>query len=358
MKAKATLVLSLACVLGAGLAPGAASAQYAGSNLTGTSGLIAVDKLGNKVRFYDPRTLSEVKALDVPEKAAHELTISYDHRKAYLPIYGDGIYGSNEHPNHKILVVDLPSKSIEGVIDLGDDNLAPHGIAATRDGKLWVVCDRSNRLLLVDPTKKAIEASYQAHGTGAHFLVMLPDESKIYLSNKENDLEVFDVKRRAFVGRIPMRKNGVTKGNGSGSESLTPTPDGRRVLVADNADNDIRVIDTATDREIATVPLRDRALSNPKRSRLVKLMYSPDGKYLVATSYAGGQAWVIDPADLSKQAMLPVAKGPQGIAFAPDGRTALVSSQDSGLLTRIDLPSRRVEGAVDGGTGIEVLAYY
>jgi YVTN family beta-propeller protein len=357
MNAKPALVLGLACALGACLAPLAASAQYAGSNLTGTNGLIAVDKLGDKVRFYDPRTLSELKVLDVPEKSAHELTISYDHRKAYVPIYGDGIYGSNPHPDNKILVVDLPSKSIEGLIDLGD-NLAPHGIAATRDGKLWVVCDRTNRLLLVDPAKKAVEASYQAHGTGAHFLVMLPDESKIYLSNKENDLEVFDVKRRAFVGQIPMRRNGVTKGNGSGSESLTPTPDGKRVLVADNASNDIRVIDTATDREVASVPLRDRALSNPKRSRLVKLMYSPDGRYLVATSYAGGQAWVIDSADLSKQTMLPVAKGPQGIAFAPDGRTALVSSQDSGLLTRIDLPSRKVEGAVDGGTGIEVLAYY
>ncbi len=46
------------------------------------------------------------------------------------------------------------------------------------------------------------------------------------------------------------------------------------------------------------------------------------------------------------------------MAFSPDGRTVLVSSHDSGLLTQIDLDSRRVLGAFDGGVGIEVLAYY
>jgi len=55
---------------------------------------------------------------------------------------------------------------------------------------------------------------------------------------------------------------------------------------------------------------------------------------------------------------VPVAKGPQGIAFAPDGRTALVSSHDSGLLTQIALADGRVLAAYDGGSGIEVLAWY
>jgi hypothetical protein len=36
----------------------------------------------------------------------------------------------------------------------------------------------------------------------------------------------------------------------------------------------------------------------------------------------------------------------------------LVASHDSGLLTRIDLASKRALAAYDGGAGIEVLAYY
>jgi DNA-binding beta-propeller fold protein YncE len=335
----------------------AAPGQYAGSNVTGMQGLIAVDKLGNKIRFYDPVTLAETSALDGPEKSAHELTVSYDHAKAYVPIYGDGIYGANPNPNNKIMIVDLVHRSIEGMVDLGD-NLSPHGIAATRDGKLWVVCDRNNRLLLVDPLGKRIEASYDGNGKGAHFLAMLPDESKIYLSNKEAAMDVFDVMSRTFRPSIAIGKGAIRTGNGSGGESLVPSPDGKRLLVADNYENAIRIFDTTTDREIQTVQLRELALSNIKRSRLVKLLFSPDGKYLVVTSYAGGQAWVIDANDYSHQTMLPVAKGPQGIAFTADGRTALVSSQDSGLITRIDLRTGKAVGVSDGGVGIEVLAFY
>jgi DNA-binding beta-propeller fold protein YncE len=118
------------------------------------------------------------------------------------------------------------------------------------------------------------------------------------------------------------------------------------------------VIDTDTDLEIDRVPLIMNALSNVKRSRLAKLMFSPHGAHLVVTSYASGNAWVIDATDYRRQMLVPVAKGPQGIAFAPDGRSALVASHDSGLLTRIDLDKKRAVAAYDGGNGIEVLAYY
>ena len=40
---------------------------YAGSNVTGDRGLIAVDKVGNKIRFYDPHSLREMKQFDAPE---------------------------------------------------------------------------------------------------------------------------------------------------------------------------------------------------------------------------------------------------------------------------------------------------
>ena len=40
--------------------------------------------------------------------------------------------------------------------------------------------------------------------------------------------------------------------------------------------------------EVDRVPLVSAPLTNPKRSRLAKLMFSPDGRYLVATGYASG----------------------------------------------------------------------
>jgi len=330
---------------------------YAGSNITGSSGLIAVDKVANVIRFYDPESLREMKSFAAPEPAAHELAIAHDRRLAFVPLYGDGIYGSNRKPNNKVLVIDLEAQALADVITLSEFT-APHGMVATSDAKLWVVCDIPNKLLLVDPERRAVEAAYDCPAKGAHLLAMLPDESKLYVSAKEGDLAVFDCRRRSFTARVPLRAPGVMSGNGSGSEGLMPTADGRRLIVIDNARNDLRSIDTTTDSEVDRVLLAQCPLSNPKRSRLAKLMFSPDGRQLVVTSYAGGLAWVIDAADLRGQAIVPVAKGPQGMAFPPDVRSVIVASHDSGLLTRIDLASKRAVAATDGGAGIEVLAFY
>lgn len=325
--------------------------------MTGSHGLIAVDKVGNAIRFYDPRTLKEVKRIDAPEPCVHELAMAPDRKTAFVPLYGDGIYGSNKNPNNKVMAIDLDRQDVRDIIDLGAF-VAPHGMVATSDGKLWVACDLSNTLLLVDPAKRAIEATYAIPGKGSHLIAALPDETKLYLSNKEGDLAVFDFAKRAVTATVPMGAPGVVAGNGRGSEGVAASPDGTRVLVADNDTSELHVIDTATDREIDRVPLMMNALSNVKRSRLIRLSFSPDGAHVIATNYASGLAWIIDGSDYRQQTLVTVAKGPQGAAFAPDGRTALIANHDSGIITQVDLAAKRAVAVYDGGAGIEVLSYY
>lgn len=121
-----------------------------GSNTTGTRGIVAVDKVGNKIRFYDPVTLKESKVIDGPEPCVHELALSHDHTRAYIPLYGDGIYGGNKNPNNKVVVVDLERQEIAVVITLPGGLVAPHGMVTTADGKLWLVCDLPRKLALLD----------------------------------------------------------------------------------------------------------------------------------------------------------------------------------------------------------------
>lgn len=320
-------------------------------------GLIAIDKVGNKIRFYDSDALRQVKEIAAPEPCVHELAISPDRATAFVPLYGDGIYGTNKNPNNKVMIVNLDTLSTRDIIDLGE-HLAPHGMVATRDGKLWVGCDLSNALLLIDPAGRRIEATYKIPGKGAHFIVLLPDETKLYCSNKEGDLAVFDLARRTFTATLPMRGAGITQGNGSGSEGLAVTPDGTRVITVDNHVSELHVIDTTSDHEIDRVPLMMNALTNIKRSRLHRLAVSPDGATLIVTNYASALAWIIDAGNLRRQTLVTMAKGPQGIAFAPDGSNALVANHDSGIITRVDLATKHADAVFDGGSGIEVLAYY
>ena len=331
-------------------------AQNAGSNTTGRTGLIAIDKVDNKIRFYDPVTLLQSKVLDSPGQTVHELAINHDHTTAWIPLYGNGIYGSNNTPNHLMVAVDLMRQEISGQIDVRPC-IGPHGTVVTRAQQLWVVCD-NGKLLEVDAVKQTVLNTYEVPTRGAHMLVLLPDESKLYISSKEDDLIAFDLGTRAFGARVALRKPGVFSGNGSGGEGLAPSPDGRRLLIFDNDRGDLHVIDTRTDQEIDRVPMRMNPPTHLRRTRLHKLMYAPDGRSIVAVNYASGLMWIIDARDLRKQVPLAVSKGPMGIAFAADGRSALVSSHDGGLITRIDLHDKKIIGAVEAGGGIEALAFY
>ena len=78
----------------------ACAARADGVNLnhpTGTHGLLLIDKLGAHVRFFNPLTYQEQSNIAVPQNP-HDFTLSANHAIAYVPIYGDGVYGNNPHP--------------------------------------------------------------------------------------------------------------------------------------------------------------------------------------------------------------------------------------------------------------------
>ena len=94
---------------------------------TGRAGLIAVDKVGNQVRFLDPATFETVHALGGFPSRVHELAISPDGARAFVPIYGDGRHGANPNPGHQIAEIDLHSREHLSTFSVAP-YLAPHGM--------------------------------------------------------------------------------------------------------------------------------------------------------------------------------------------------------------------------------------
>jgi DNA-binding beta-propeller fold protein YncE len=314
---------------------------------TGTSGLIMVDKIGGEVRFFDPATDRELASLvpgpDVSIRP-HELAISRDHRTAYVTIYGDGVYGRNPHPGHTIAIVDLRSHKLVGSIDLSPYQ-APHGIQVDAAGMLYVACDLSRKVLIIDPNKRAIEAAIDIEGTG-HRLALLPDASKLYVANKADRLfvSVVDVKARRMIAKVPMP---------NGTEGIVASPDGKYVLAADLTQPYVHVISTATDTEVQQIPVQGA------EKGIYKIFYSPDGKR-VLTCVSTGQVNIFDAAHLTGPQRVVQSAGTalMGIAFAPDGRTALVGNHGEGTVTRIDLESATVIRTFPAGKGVESLTYF
>ena len=329
----------LALILVAGILP---AASLDPNNPTGKAGLILIDKLGHFARFFDPVTFKEVSSVEL-DVAPHDLAISPDHKTVYIPIYGDGVYGRNPHPGHTIAIIDLVSRKLTGSIDVSPYQ-APHGIQIDAAGMLYVTCDLSRKLLVINPNKRSIEAAIDTEGTG-HWVALLPDGSKAYVANKNDRpfVSVIDLKTRKMTGNVPTP---------DGTQGITASPDGKWVIAVDNGKPELIVIDPSTDVVAVRIPLE----GNPRGA--FKPRFTPDGSKLVVCSL-GQQVNIIDVADPhGKQVVLPVGKDPMGFAVSPDGKTVLVANHGDGTVTAIDVKEGRVIANFKAGTGIETLAYY
>ena len=60
---------------------------------TGTRGLLLIDKVGSYIRFFDPVTFKERSSIAVATKP-HDFVLTADRKTAYVPLYGDGIFGT------------------------------------------------------------------------------------------------------------------------------------------------------------------------------------------------------------------------------------------------------------------------
>lgn len=311
------------------------------NNPTGSAGLIMIDKRGGFVRFFDPVTLKEISSIKT-DAPPHELAISPDHKTAYVPFYGDGVYGQNPHPDHRIAVIDLDSKKITKTIDVSPA-IACHGLQVDSKGMLYASCDLSRKLLVIDPKSGKVEASIDTDGTG-HWAAVTPDGSKAYVANKDDRkfVSIIDLKARKMTGQIPMPK---------GTQGITMSPDGKRVIAIDFTDPKFYVIDTATDKIVDTVDV-DKNTIGPFRAR-----YSQDGATLITVNANNALANIFDM-KTKTQKTLKVGAQAFGIAYSPDNKTVLVSNHGDGTISVIDLAKGEVVSSFTAGTGIETLSYY
>jgi DNA-binding beta-propeller fold protein YncE len=310
--------------------------------LTGSSGLIAVDKVGNRVLFLDPVTYATELTLEGFAPRVHELLVSPDRRFAYVPIYGDGIHGDNPHPGHLVARFDLQERRHAGDFSTYP-YLAPHGLRWGPQGRLYCVCENSGVVLEMDPASGTIEHVIAVGSNKAHRLEVLPNGSKLYTENEEDTFaSVVDLATRKLTTRIPTP---------NGCAGIGMSPDGTTVILVDALEPEILVVDTASDEVRATIELD----GHEQAAQIAR--YSPDGRYLVVTSFEEPLATVFS-ADLAAQSLLHLGRGPMNMAFHEDGETALIANHNEGSLAVCNLARGEVLRTVHAGVGVEALSFF
>ena len=309
---------------------------------TGNDGLIAVDKIGNKILFLDPITYETILTLDGFAPRVHELAISPDRRKAFVPIYGDGKHGDNPNPGHLIAVFDLAARLHVGDISTAP-YLAPHGLRWGPEGQLYCVCENSGVVLEIDAASGEQKHVIQVGSNKAHRIEVLPDGSKLYTENEEDAFaSVIDLRARKRIKRIN------TPG---GLAGIGLSPDGKTIVLVDATKPQILLVDTASDEVTRTIVLE----GHTKAAQVAR--YSPNGKYLVVTSFDEPLGTIFD-ADLGSQHLVQLGKGPMNMAFHQDGRTVLIANQHDGTIAVVDLGSAEVSRSLAAGKGVETLSFF
>jgi len=153
---------------------------------------------------------------------------------------------------------------------------------------------------------------------------------KAYVGNfADNTVSVIDTASNKVIASIPVAE---------GPHGMAISGDGRTVYVAGDGSSSLSIIDTATDRVVKTVEVG----KTPNG-----LALTPDGKLLLVTIYGEDRLAFLDIATGAVVGSVSVPK-PHTASITPDSKLAYVTSQEPGhfALTVVDLPTRAVVRSV------------
>jgi YVTN family beta-propeller protein len=307
-------------------------------------GMIAIDKMGTKVLFLNPKTFATEVVIDGFLKTVHELLIVPDTggqpAMAYVPIYGDGIHGRNPNPQHHLCVFDLHKRALVTTIDLSP-YIAPHTLKLGPDGSIYITCENSAKVVMIDRTSNKVVDAIDSGSTNGHRLIIAPDGTRLYTENEEDaSVSVIDLQQRKLLGKINTPRP---------LAGIAISADSRTVVAVDDAQPTLFLIDTSSGQVREEIVLKDV----PKPAQIAR--YAPDNSLLLVTSVSSDTVSLIDPT-FREQTAIKVGSQPMDMAFR-DGEL-FVACQGDGSVHVIDIPGKRHKAQFQAGTGCESLGFF
>jgi len=325
--------------------------------------LLVLAKQDETLAIVDPstlRVLAKVPAGGNP----HEVIASADGRTAWISNYGNGSL-------HTITVVDLIHRRVEKTIDLGPI-WGPHGLTF-EDGKVWFTAEREKLIGRIDPRTESVDFLLGTGQTGTHMLWVSPDATQIVTVNVgSGTMDLFQrnpVGPTADHGGLPSKAGGTV----IHAPDPTPVPDWNQAIikvgglpegfdvipdssghaqtiwVANAKEGTISIIDFPQRRVVATI---DADVPNANRLR-----FTLDHRLALVSRENSGELTVLDVATrrVIKRAL--IGTGAAGILMDPNGQRAYVSCSPDNKVIVFDLKTLSITGTIHPGRGPDGLAW-
>lgn len=329
---RAAFPAALLCLL-APLGAAEQSASPAGA-------LLVVNKGNATLSIVDPAAGLQVATVGEEARTGHEVAVSPDGRKAYVPIYGSAGVGQKGTDGSLIRVVDLATRTVTGTYDFGR-GVRPHRpVFGPRDGLLYVTTEIEQTVSIIDPATLRLVGSVPTGHLECHMLAISSDGSRGYTANvRSGTVSVLDLVNRRLVTIIPVAPV---------VQRIALSTDDKWAFTADETALRVAVIDTATNTVSRSIPLPGIAFG---------MTATPDGRSLLVAMPAIRMVGLVDLQTMRVTRTIEVPKAPQEILVRPDGCVAYVSCDSAAKVAVINLKTWAIDGLIDVGPADDGLAW-
>ena len=310
---------------------------------TATDLLIVLNKSDDEAVLVNPVTLA-IEARIATGHGPHEAAVTPDGRRAFVCNYGlTGVFRDGERRDeagNTLSVVDLGRRAVAGTISLGEYT-KPHGIWVSRDGRrIWLTCEGAQAVLELDAADGRIGKVWRTGQDVSHMLVPTPDEKKLYVANiRSGSVSVID-RAADTVKTIPTA---------AGAEGIDVTPEGHEIWVTNRAANTISVI--AVDRDAVETSFESGG------TMPIRVKFTPDGREAWVTNAKSDAITIFDVARRERVATLPAGKVPIGMQMSPDGSRVFIANTNDNKITVLDVQRRATVGEIQPGNEPDGMAW-
>jgi YVTN family beta-propeller protein len=321
--------------LGSALVPFATPARARASEPTPHPALLVLNKEDATMVVIDPASGKLVARVPVGA-GPHELVVSTDGNLAFASNYGADAPGST------LSVIDLETQRERRRVELAP-LLRPHGLSYA-EGKLYFTAEVNRLVGRYDPAADKVDWLLGTGQSATHMVLATKDASRMFTANIGSD-SVTVIER----GDRPNVWNETVVPVGRGPEGLDLSPDGRELWTAHSRDGAVSVIDVASKKVTATIPL------GTKRSN--RLKFTPDGRMVLVTDLDAGDLVLVDVGSRKETKRVHLGTSPEGILMVPDGSRAYVAVTGDNFVARFDLKRLEVTGRIEPGRGPDGMAW-
>lgn len=302
--------------------------------------LLVANKGARALSIIDPVTHAEVGRVAENGVTGHEVTASSDGKTAYVPIYGDSGVGQPGTDGRTLVVIDIASRKVTGMVDFGN-GVRPHDpVFNPKDGLLYVTTELDQSVTIVDPKRLEVVGSVPTGQEESHMLAISHDGRRGYTANVgPGTISVLDLEQRKMLAVIPVSKT---------TQRVTISPDDKFVFTADQTKPRIAMIEAATNRIARWIPLPAVGFGSAP---------THDGRWLVVAMPEVDQVAVVDLKRFQVAHTIDVPAAPQEPVIRPDDRIVYVSCDRSRKVAAIRTSDWKVEALIDAAEGADGMAW-